>query len=142
MTDDVAVSTDIKVDDETRAALLLFNERVEANAAAERGKKKLAKAERAKDEAAKAVRRVNGDPDATPEQKAEAEAKYKEASDHFQVVQANPLAGEKPKKPAAAEEQAPVEDTASAEETAAAEPTEVSADEEAAPTTEASAESE
>ena len=88
MTDDVGVSTEIQVDDETRAALLLFNERVEQSAAAERGKKKIAKAERIKDEAAKEVRRVTNDPDATAERKAEAEAKYKEASDAFQVVQA------------------------------------------------------
>ena len=52
MTDDVGVSTEIQVDDETRAALLLFNERVEAKAANERGTKRVAKAERAKDEAA------------------------------------------------------------------------------------------
>lgn len=139
MTDDVAVSTDIKVDDETRAALLLFNERVEANAAAERGKKKVAKAERAKAEAAKTVRRVNEDPDATAEQKAEAEAAYKAASDHFQVVQANPLAGETPKKAAPADDAAPAEEPAEAEEAA---PTEASADEEAPETPEASAESE
>ena len=132
MTDDVAVSTEIQVDDETRAALLLFNERVEASAAEERGKKKIAKAERAKDEAAKEVRRVTNSDSASAEDKAEAEAKYKEASDHYQVVLANPLADDKPKKPA--KEPA----------AAAAEPalTEVSADEEAPAPEEASPESE
>ncbi len=151
MTDDVGVSTEIQVDDETRAALLLFNERVEASAAKERGRKRVAKAERAKAEAAKVVRRVNDDPDATAEQKAEAEAAYKAASDNFQVVQANPLASEKrpaKAKPVAEEAEAtpqedteatPQEDTeatpqeeaeATPQEEAAA-PTEVSADEEA-----------
>ncbi len=110
MRNDDSVSTEIQVDDETRAALLLFNERVEATAAAERGKKKIAKAERAKAEAAKEVRRVNDNPDATAEQKAEAEAAYKAASDHFQVVQANPLAGEQRPKPKA--EEPPAADTA------------------------------
>jgi len=80
MTDDVAVSTEIQVDDETRAALLLFNERVEATAAQERGAKRVAKAERAKDEAAAVVRKLRDNPDATAEQKAEAEAAYKEAA--------------------------------------------------------------
>ena len=140
MTDDDAVSTEIQVDDETRAALLLFNERVEATAAAERGKKRIAKAERAKDQAAATVRKVNNDPDATAEQKAEAEAAYKEASDNFQIVQANPLATEKnkaaPKAEEAPVEEAPAEEApakeATAEEASADEaPTEVSADEEA-----------
>lgn len=143
MDDDDSVSTEIQVDDETRAALLLFNERVEATAAAERGKKKIAKAERAKDEAAKEVRRVNDNPDATAEQKAEAEAKYKEASDHFQVVQANPLANE-PKKPAPQTEEAgdALADEASSEDAA----TNAAADEDApaeeAPLAEASADEE
>ncbi len=143
MTDDDAVSTEIQVDDETRAALLLFNERVEASAAAERAKKRIGKAERAKDEAAAKVRKLNDDPDATAEQKAEAEAAYKEASDNFQVVQANPLAHEQ-KKSAPKAEEAPAED-APAEEPAAADepaPTEVSADEEAAEAPETPAEAE
>ncbi len=127
MTDDVAVSTEIQVDDETRAALLLFNERVEADAANERGRKRIAKAERAKTEAAKKVRQVNDDPDATAEQKAEAEAEYKAAQDHYLVVEANPLAAEQ--KPIKAKEPAPppAEEPAPAEEPP---PAEVSADEE------------
>ena len=122
MTDDVGVSTEIQVDDETRAALLLFNERIEASAAKERGRKRVGKAERAKAEAAKMVRQVNNNPDATAEQKAEAEADYKAASDHFQVVQANPLPSEKKPAPEEAAEAPPEQEAA---------PTEVSADEEA-----------
>lgn len=123
------MSTEIKVDDETRAALLLFNERVEATAQKERGKKRIAKAERAKAEAAKKVRQLNDDPNATAEQKAEAEAAYKAASDNFMVVQANPFANDpKPKK---AEEPAAEEPAAVSEEVPAdEEPAEVSADEE------------
>ena len=133
MTDDVAVSTEIQVDDETRAALLLFNERVEATAQKERGQKRIAKAERAKSEAAKKVRKLNDDPDATAEQKAEAEAEYKAASDNFQVISANPFANDpKPKKAEPKPE--------SGDEVA--EPTEVSADEEPAPVAEAATESE
>lgn len=133
MTDDVPVSTEIQVDDETRAALLLFNERVEATAAAERGKKRIAKAERAKADAAKAVRQLNNDPDATAEQKAEAEAVYKEASEQFLVVQANPLAGDQ-KKPAAPKDQAASAassdeaDATLSTDTDSTEPAEVSAD--------------
>ena len=135
------MSTEIKVDDDTRAAMLLFNERVLASAAAERGKKKIAKAERAKDEAAKEVRRLNDDPDASAEDKAAADAAYKEASDHFQVVQANPNAAEKT---APAEETAPDETPEAEEATSADEPapSEVSADEEESSSPEASSESE
>lgn len=133
MTDDVVVSTEIQVDDETRAALLLFNERVEASAAAERGKKRVAKAERAKDEAAGVLRKLNDNPNASVEEKAEAEAKYKTSVEHYQYVKANPNEGDTKKKPAPTEDAAPAEDA----------PAEVSADEEpAAASSEAVAESE
>ena len=110
MTDDVWVTTEIPLDNETRTALLLFNERLDARALAQRGKKRVAKAEPAKEAAATNVRKVNDNPDATAEQKAEAEAAYKAASGHFQVVQANPLAGEQRPKPKA--EEPPAADTA------------------------------
>ena len=139
MTDDVAVSTEIQgiqVDDETRAALLLFNERVEASAAEERAKKRIKKAERAKDQAAARVRKLSDDPSASAEDKADAEAEYKAAVENYQVIRANPDAA-LPNKPEAkkAEDTAPAEDAATAEEPAPAEPelTEVSADEEPAP---------
>ncbi len=125
MTDDVGVTTEIPLDNETRTALLLFNERLEASALQERADKRVAKAERAKEAAAATVRKLGDDRDATPEQKAEAEAAYKEAVEQYNVIAADPMAGlDEPKKPAAAEE-APAEE-------AEAPLTEVSADEEEA----------
>ena len=126
MTDDVVVSTEIQVDDETRAALLLFNERVEATAANERGAKRVAKAERAKDEAAAVVRKL-AETDASAEAKAEAETAYKEAVASYNTLKDDPLAGEEPRKPKAAEPEAAAEP---AEVEAAAEPAETSSDEE------------
>ena len=113
------VTTEIPLDNETRTALLLFNERLDARALQQRGKKRLAKAERAKDAAAGAVRNLNNDPDATAEQKAEAEAAYKAAVDEFQVIQADPTAGlDKPK----SKSKAPADDTGAAGDEAPAEP--------------------
>jgi len=132
MTDDGAVSTEIQVDDETRAALLLFNERVEASAAEERAAKRVAKAERAKDEAAAVVRKLADNPNASAGDKDEAEVAYKAAVDNFQAIKADPMAGmDQPKKKAPAEE-------AAAEEA----PAEVSADEEPTAASEVAAESE
>lgn len=122
MTDDVGVTTEIPLDNETRTALLLFNERLEASALQERADKRVAKAERAKEAAAATVRKLGDDRDATPEQKAEAEAAYKEAVEQYNVIAADPMAGlDEPKKPAAKE--APAEE-------AEAPLAEVSADEE------------
>ena len=93
------VTTEIPLDNETRTALLLFNERLDARALQERGKKRVAKAERAKDAAAATVRKVGENPDATAEEKAEAEATYKAALDEYNVIAANPTAGlDEPKK--------------------------------------------
>lgn len=129
--DDKRVSTEIPVDDDTRAALLLFNERLEASAAVERAAKRVSKAERAKNEAANRVRKVGEDPNATPEAKAEAEAAYKDAVAAYTAIKENPDA-EEPKPtpepaPATAAEDAPVADEATD-----AEPTEASADEQPA----------
>ena len=131
------VTTEIPLDNETRTALLLFNERLDARALQQRGKKRVAKAERAKDAAAGAVRNLNNDPDATAEQKAEAEAAYKVAVDEFNVIQANPTAGlDKPKaKTPPADENSDAEAEAPAEAETPDEPAlaEVSADEEEPP---------
>ncbi len=98
MTDDVCVTTEIPLDNETRTALLLFNERLDARALAQRGKKRVAKAERAKEAAATNVRKLSENPNATAEEKAEAEAAYKAAVDEYNVIQADPTAGlDKPK---------------------------------------------
>ena len=115
MTDDVGVSTEIQVDDETRAALLLFNERVEAAAAKERGAKRLAKAERAKDEAAATVRKLGDNADASAEEKAAAEAAYKEAVASYNMIKDDPLAGDKPRKAEAPADEAPTETSADEE---------------------------
>ena len=98
MTDDVCVTTEIPLDNETRTALLLFNERLDARALAQRGKKRIAKAERAKEAAATNVRKLGENPNATAEEKAEAEAAYKASVDEYNVIVANPTAGlDKPK---------------------------------------------
>ncbi|MGI9607132.1 MAG: hypothetical protein ACR2P0_13425 [Acidimicrobiales bacterium] len=117
------MSTEIPVDDETRAALLLFNERVEASASKERAAKRLAKAERAKDEAAARVRSLENDSSATAEAKAEAQELYKAALDNLQTVTENPDAA--PAKPAKSED-APADEPSTGD----AAPIEVSADEE------------
>ena len=122
MTDDCGVTTEIQLDDETRAALLLFNERLEQTAAEERVAKRIAKAERAKDEAAGLVRKLGSDNSATAEQKSEAEAAYKAAVEDLARVKENP---DPP--PEAVDEP---------------EPTEMSADEEPALASEAPDESE
>ena len=154
MTDDVAVSTEIQVDDETRAALLLFNERVEATAAQERGAKRVAKAERAKDEAAAVVRKLSENADASAEAKSEAEAAYKAALDSYNTIKDDPTAGQPSKKPKAEAATEPTADapteTSADEQVAAAAPTEpaadapteTSADEEVAAAVETTAESE
>jgi len=137
MTDDVGVSTEIQVDDETRAALLLFNERVEAKAANERGTKRVAKAERAKDEAAAVVRKLAENPDASAEAKAEAETAYKTAVASLSTIKDDPLAGEQARKPKAEPEEAPAVETEEAPAAASDEAlAETSADEE--PSTDAS----
>lgn len=111
MTDDVRVSTEIPVDDETRAALLLFNERLEAAAADERATKRVAKAERAKDEAAAKVRKLESDSRASAEEKAEANEAYKLAVSDFNDLKADPHA---PEREAAAKAKADAEARAEA----------------------------
>lgn len=129
MTDDDAVSSEIQVDEETRAALLLFNERVASTAAEERAAKRIAKAERAKDDAAARVRTVNEDLGASSEAKAEAEAAYKAAVAELARITENPHERGRPKprpEELATEDQPPTESPEP-------EPVEVSADEEPEP---------
>lgn len=140
MTDDVAVNTEIQgvqYDDETRAALLLFNERIEASAAEERAAKRIAKAERAKDQAAAVVRKFSDDPSASAEDKAEAEANYKAAVENYQVIRANPDAGLPEKKKPEATDEAPAEEASTDEA-----PAEEASTDEAAPLAEVSADEE
>jgi len=126
----LGVTTEIPLDNETRTALLLFNERLEASALQERADKRVAKAERAKEAAAATVRKLSDDRDASAEAKAEAEAAYKAAVDEYNVIVANPLAGlDQPKKKAPEPDAEEAADEAPAEQ-AEAPLAEVSADEE------------
>ena len=112
------VTTEIPLDNETRTALLLFNERLDARALMQRGKKRVAKAERAREAAAADVRKLNGNPNATAEEKAEAEATYKAAVDEYNVIAADPTAGldkPKPKKAKGDSEEASSDEAAASE---------------------------
>src|SRR5690606_5237044 len=69
----------IDVDDETAKALALFNQRLAAQAEAERAQKRIDRAARAKDAAAARVRALENDPKATLEQRNEAATAYRAA---------------------------------------------------------------
>ena len=98
------------LDDETTAALTLFNEYVDADRERTRRDKRVKKAERAKDEAAAAVRKANESGSA--EEKAAAEAAYREAQDAFKKIRD----GEEPEEAPAAEaaDEAPADEPAMA----------------------------
>ena len=98
------MSTEIPLDNDTRAALLLFNERLEETAALKRGQKRVAKAERAKESAAALVRKLGDNPNASAEEKAEAETAYKAAVENYNVIKADPDAEVDSPKPPAAED--------------------------------------
>ena len=68
------------LDDETAAALTRFNAYVEADRERRRHEQALAKAERVKDEAAAAIRNLNSG-QASGDERAAAEAAYREAAD-------------------------------------------------------------
>ena len=106
------------LDDETTAALTLFNEYVDADRERTRREKRVKKAERAKDEAAARVKKLGERGSA--EEKAAAEAAYREASEAWKRIRD----GEEPEETeakAAPAEQTP-EDTP-AEEASTEEPT-------------------
>ena len=90
------------LDDETTAALTLFNEYVDADRERTRREKRVKKAERAKDEAAAAVRKANESGSA--EDKAAAEAAYREAQDAFKKIRDGEEPDEAPAAEVAAEE--------------------------------------
>ena len=98
------------LDDETTAALTLFNEYVDADRERTRRDKRVKKAERAKDEAAAAVRKANESGSA--EEKAAAEVAYREAQDAFKKIRD----GEEPEEAPAAEaaDEAPADEPAMA----------------------------
>ena len=73
------------VDEETAAALTLFNEYLNADREREQRERRLKKAERAKDEAAAAVRKLEGT-NAAADTKAEAEAEYRKAAETWKLL--------------------------------------------------------
>ena len=74
----------LTLDDETSAALILFNEYVEADLERTRRDKKVKKAERAKDEAAALVRKLTDR--GSPEERAKAESAYREAAERWKSL--------------------------------------------------------
>ena len=88
------------VDDETAAALTLFNEYLNADREREQRARRLKKAERAKDEAAAAVRKLEGT-DAAAETKAEAEGEYRKAADTWMRLRDGKEPGPAAEEPAA-----------------------------------------
>jgi len=111
--------TAASLDDETNAALTLFNEYVAADRERTRREKHVKKAERAKDEAAARVKKLAQSGSA--EEKAEAEAAYREASEAWRRIRdgEESAAAEAP-----AAEETPAEDTPAEETAAAASPAE------------------
>ncbi|MEQ8841962.1 MAG: hypothetical protein RIB98_13355 [Acidimicrobiales bacterium] len=99
-----------KLDDETTAALTLFNEYVQADRERTQREKRIKKAERAKDDAAAVVKKL-GDR-GSAEEKAEAEKAYRDAADRWKKLRD----GEEP-------DEAPAEDATPADEATAAEDT-------------------
>lgn len=82
-TTDMAESETVAaLDEETSAALTLFNEYVAADRERTRREKQVKKAERAKDEAAARVKTLS-ERGGSPEEKQEAEAAYREASERW-----------------------------------------------------------
>jgi hypothetical protein len=71
------------LDKETRAALLLFNERLAADEAAARAERAVKKAERVKEDAAKALKRLSGS-GAAADEVAAADAAYRTALETYQ----------------------------------------------------------
>jgi hypothetical protein len=88
----------VTVDDETAAALALFNARLSEQAERERTQRRIDKAQREKDAAAARVRELENDTKATAEQRSEAAAAYKAALDALERVRR----GEPAEPPAAA----------------------------------------
>lgn len=118
-----------KLDDETTAALTLFNEYVDADRERTLREKRIKKAERAKDEAAATVKKLGERGSA--EEKAEAEQAYRNAADRWKKLRDGEDPDEDTKTEPVAESapEAEAEPEPEAEE-ASPEATEASADEE------------
>lgn len=92
------------LDDETHAALTLYNEYVKADRERSQREKRVKKAERTKEEAAALVKKLSASGSA--EEKAAADAAYREANDAWRKLRD----GEEPEPAAAAAEEAPSEE--------------------------------
>jgi hypothetical protein len=103
----------VTVDDETAAALALFNARLADQAARERAQRRVDKAQRDKDSAAARVRALENDTKATAEQRADAAADYKAALEALERAKRGEPAGVDGPAPDAPE--SPPADTAEAE---------------------------
>lgn len=113
------------LDDETTAALTLFNEYVAADRERERKARRVKKAERAKDEAAAAIKRLE-DKGGSAEDKAAAETTYRESLAAWQRLRD----GEEPEEQRADEaETEPADEVAESGEAEAGESTESKAEE-------------
>ncbi len=131
----------IAVDEETTKALFLFNKYIDDAAEKAKGERAVAKAERAKEEAAALVRKLNGNPNASAEEKSDADAAYRAAVDELAARQADPF-GESTAAPTeeASTEEASTEEASTEEADAVATPKEdASATAEATPEAEAAA---
>ncbi|MCB0993912.1 MAG: hypothetical protein KDB21_02390 [Acidimicrobiales bacterium] len=116
-------------DETTTQALGLFNQFLARQADREKADKAIAKAERQKNEAAGVVRKLQDDPKATAEAKAEAEAAYRAAVDAYNALKTGSAPAEEAEAPSEEGAEAPAEDGAEAPaEEAEAEP-EASAEE-------------
>lgn len=111
------------LDDETTAALTLFNEYVEADRERTQREKRVKKAERAKDEAAALVKKRNERGSA--EERAEAEAAYRDAAERWRKLRD----GEEP-------DEAPSADASTSDTAEASEPEATTEPAEASDTTE------
>ncbi len=81
----MADTTDLALDDETTAALTLFNEYLAADRERQQRERRIAKAEKAKDEAAATLRALESR-GVTGERRAEAEAAYREALETWKTL--------------------------------------------------------
>ncbi|MEE9415544.1 MAG: hypothetical protein V3V01_09685 [Acidimicrobiales bacterium] len=109
--------SDPTIDDETLISIELFNQYLKETEAETRAVKAVAKAERAKKDAATAVSKLSND--ASAEEKAVVESKYRESVEFLAAVKADPLGATNKARSAKADEAKVPQDEASSEETTA-----------------------
>ncbi len=107
------------LDDETNAALTLYNEYVKADRERTQREKRVKKAERAKEEAAAVVKKLSESGSA--EEKAAADAAYREANDAWRKLRDGEEPEPKAEEEAPATEEAPAADEDGGEDAPAAE---------------------